>query len=319
MAFCKYCGTQLADGAVCQCPQAQAELQTQAQQPAPQEPVYQQPVYQQPAPQEPTYQQPAYQQPVYQQPAPAPQKPNQFVTALTDIWQLILNMIKKPVTAAADFVKTGTQIHCFIMMGAQALLVALLVTLLAAKYNGIFESAMKISSFGMGSSALAAQLRQVTFSVPLVFVLSFMITAGIAFLIPALLMLIVKLFKGNTDYNTMLKVSAVNSLIAVPFVLLGVLISIILPVNIGVSGLGDSSSMLGGLVSAFSIPVIVACLGMTVGSFTMMALVPQVSEVNQEFLPVTMFLVWLGTTIAFYIAFALIGWPLCAPPILKML
>lgn len=57
MKFCKHCGNQIPDNAVCNCPAAVAERQAQGgfpQQPQPQQPVYQQPVYPgQPYPQQP--------------------------------------------------------------------------------------------------------------------------------------------------------------------------------------------------------------------------------------------------------------------------
>ena len=90
MRFCKYCGRQLGDNELCTCPDAQAEAQRNAQQPAPQStdtPVYEEAPAQQPAPQEIQYetheqvapqpqempQQPPVQeaQPTAQQPAPA--------------------------------------------------------------------------------------------------------------------------------------------------------------------------------------------------------------------------------------------------------
>lgn len=90
MRFCKYCGRQLSDNELCTCPDAQAEAQRNAQQPAPQStdtPVYEEAPAQQPAPQEIQYetheqvapqpqempQQPPVQeaQPTAQQPAPA--------------------------------------------------------------------------------------------------------------------------------------------------------------------------------------------------------------------------------------------------------
>ncbi|MCR5431064.1 MAG: hypothetical protein K6E95_00745 [Lachnospiraceae bacterium] len=65
MAFCKYCGAQIPEGGVCNCPQAQAEAAGNVSQPAPA--VQPAPVAPQPAPAAP---QPA---PVGQQPVPAVQ------------------------------------------------------------------------------------------------------------------------------------------------------------------------------------------------------------------------------------------------------
>ena len=70
MRFCKYCGRQLGDNELCTCPDAQAEAQRNAQQPAPQStdtPVYEEASAQQPAPQE-------IQHETHEQVAPQPQE-----------------------------------------------------------------------------------------------------------------------------------------------------------------------------------------------------------------------------------------------------
>lgn len=70
MRFCKYCGRQLGDNELCTCPDAQAEAQRNAQQPAPQStdtPVYEEASAQQPTPQEIQYE-------IHEQVAPQPQE-----------------------------------------------------------------------------------------------------------------------------------------------------------------------------------------------------------------------------------------------------
>ena len=140
MAFCKYCGSQIPDGGVCGCPQAQAAAAA-ASQPAPQ-PVPQ--AAPQPAPQvapQPVPQ-PAsqYQQaPQYQQvpqgyqpyPAPVPAGPNafgeafkQFGTFFTKPFALITDAVSGKIPTASGFILGGLyvlvawimlMITCFVM------------------------------------------------------------------------------------------------------------------------------------------------------------------------------------------------------------
>ncbi len=289
MAFCKYCGKELAEGEVCACQAPQAA-----------------PVMTETAPQ--TEPQAA--------PQAAPQTPNAFVGALNDVWKMSLALIKKPVSVAKEFVANGTPMHCYVMVGIQAIAVAILVTILAAKYNGVLESAMGLASLGGGSMSAVANeaIKQATFSIPLVILIGLVLTAGMAFLIPALFTVAAKIFKGKADYNTMLKVSSVNSLVQVPFILVGVVLSFF-SADTGMSAMMNPM----GLISAFTVPVIVACLGMSLGSFLMMALLPDVAELDAENHPYAMFIVWLLSAVAFYLVFSLVGWPLCAPAALKTL
>ncbi len=81
MKFCKYCGAQLEDNAVCNCEKSRA-AQAQAQQANAQaQPQYQQPVQ----PQQPQYQNPVQQQSPYAVNNTAPVGENAFVKALKNI------------------------------------------------------------------------------------------------------------------------------------------------------------------------------------------------------------------------------------------
>ncbi len=81
MKFCKYCGAQLEDNAVCNCEKSRA-AQAQAQQAQAQaQPQYQQPVQ----PQQPQYQNPVQQQSPYAVNNTAPVGENAFVKALKNI------------------------------------------------------------------------------------------------------------------------------------------------------------------------------------------------------------------------------------------
>ena len=136
MAFCKYCGSQIPDGGVCGCPEAQAAAQAAAQvaaqvAPAPQ-PVPQaapqaapQPVVQ-PAPQ---YQQAPQGYQPYQAPVPAGPNPfgeafKQFGTFFTKPLALITDAVSGKIPAAAGFILGGLyvlvawimlMITCFVM------------------------------------------------------------------------------------------------------------------------------------------------------------------------------------------------------------
>ena len=92
MAFCKYCGTQLAEGQECGCEKAVASRTPVETPVAPvEQPVYQQapvqqPVYQQAPVQQPVYQQAPVQQPVYQQ-APVQQPVYQQTPVQQPVYQ----------------------------------------------------------------------------------------------------------------------------------------------------------------------------------------------------------------------------------------
>lgn len=327
MAFCKYCGKQLADGEVCSCTAAAPQA---APQPAPQAEYQAAP---QPAPQV-EYQ--AAPQPgpgaTYYAP-PAPQAPNAFGTAMKAVWQLFLNLFKKPVSATGEFLRNGDLLPTYIIIGIQAILVSILGALLAGKVNGIFRTATSLAggaanqlgamagmgnvsgANGMGNMMAAQVAQQITYSIPLVLFIGLIATAGMAFILPGIMMLVVKMFKGQTDYKSMLKLSAVNSLVCIPFVLLGVIVSFFFSVNI--VSLASGGNVLGSLLSAFLVPPAIAMVGCVFGNFLMSSVLPQSATLNQDSVPYTMFISSVITFAAFYLITFVVAIPLCTPAALK--
>ncbi|MBR5239012.1 MAG: YIP1 family protein [Clostridia bacterium] len=248
MAFCKYCGKQLADGEVCACPGAANEVNTAPQaapeaapqaapeaapqapyQAAPQTPYQAAPQtpYQQ-APQAPYQQAPqaGYQQaPGGYQPAPgaapmgggyyapaAPKAPSAFGTAMKDVWNLFLNLFKKPASAASDFIKSGTRIHAFILIGIQAIAITLLMIVFACQFNDIYKD----------NPYFAYEIN--VFVVILVGLIS---VAALNLAFAGILMAFIKMFKGNITFDEALKATAVGGYIAVPFIVVGILFALL--------------------------------------------------------------------------------------------
>ena len=148
--FCKYCGTQLEDGQVCGCPQAQAEAA--AQQPVqPQQPQQQPPQqqYAQPQPEQPPQQQYAQpQQQPYQQPAPAaPRAPSPVGIAFKNLGPFLKAYFQSPVNAARTAVQQGDMILSIILLSIQAIVVGLMMFPLALTRFG-FRGVL--GSFGRG-------------------------------------------------------------------------------------------------------------------------------------------------------------------------
>lgn len=85
MKFCKHCGSQIADDAVCNCPDAVAERQGQAE---PQQPV-------------------SYVSPYAAQEAAQPMGENKFVKSLKNLPQALLSYIKDPKQTVAISKQTG--------------------------------------------------------------------------------------------------------------------------------------------------------------------------------------------------------------------
>lgn len=94
MAFCKYCGRQLADGEVCNCRQTSQETPAAAEQPAASA-----------APQQ----------------APASAAPQQAANLFKGLWADVLHVLKTPVTYASRYIEGGSFIGAIILLAVQAL------------------------------------------------------------------------------------------------------------------------------------------------------------------------------------------------------
>jgi len=167
---------------------------------------------------------------------------------------------------------------------------------------------------GMGNLMAAQVAQQISYSIPLVLFIALIATAGMAFILPGIMMLVVKMFKGQTDYKSMLKLSAVNSLVCIPFILLGIIVSFFFSVNIVSLASGN---IMGSLLSAFLVPPAVAMVGCVFGNFLMSSVLPYSAALNQDSVPYTMFISCVITFAAFYLITFVVAIPLCTPAAIK--
>lgn len=299
MSFCKYCGTQLEDGQVCTCPQAQAEFnQTEYTAPVqPQQPMQptfdqptapaQQPIYQAPVqPEQPMYQppvqpdQPMYQppvqpgQPMYQAPAAptAPAQPGAAQIYFKNLWEIIKGLLKKPVSTGSDFVKNGDTKIAMGLIGMQTLAVALLLLTM----GGLIK-------IGAGN-------------VVGLFFLGAIVTCGMACVLPAGLMLFGKMFKSELSYDKMLRLSGINSVFAVPFVLVGILAALIFSPS-SADTLYGLYSALSSIQSFFVWPIVISWLGVVIGNFVSYGVLKEAENVDKDSMPYIMFFNQIALTI----------------------
>lgn len=213
MAFCKYCGTQIDEGAVCTCQQAQATANsvqpTETAQPSA---------------------------------APVQIDKEKIANFSQGLLSHVLGIFKAPVTGAREFVKSGSLAASGIIILLQALLTALIFTVIGGKIN---DAIPLIEVVPVGK----------------IFVFSLLISllsgAGYA----AILLLLDKtLLKGSSDIRGMSCVSAVNSLMALPLITIALLAAFVMNFKLSVD--------IGKILSPVIVPSILALTGGVVGKFT---------------------------------------------------
>lgn len=277
--FCSECGSPLPEGGVCQCQTVKTEQpqpQVWPQQPQQVQPQMQQPVIQQYSPQQP---------PMPPQYPPYPpqgyvQKPSEFGLYFKKFWQTFVGMIKAPVTTGVEFVKTCDIKIAFGFIGAEALAMALFVLILTAK--------LKLSAF-------------TGFFVGAIF------TFGMACLLPAVLLMFIKMFKGQTTYKHMLCVSGIKSLVATPFILLGFLFVLMVPMG---NNIFNYLSSLGNLFYAL-IPL---GLGGLLSYFVALKIIKGGATVKEDYTVYAVIFAVFVMAIATYIAFK-IFYPMFIPKV----
>ncbi len=241
--------------------------------------------------------------------APAPEKQDAKAYA-TGFWAMFKSFIKKPVTTGKAFVNSCDFKYALIIMGIQAILVGLLVMSLVGKYNTALKNV--ISMTGSYSDMMEAQVMGVMFSLPTVFIVSAIATFAVACIIPAVIMLFIKMFKGNTNYKYMLCVSALNSLVLIPFILVAILVSVITPLNINFNNMESAKSIMNPIIY----PVAIATIGLALGNFVMISAIPGGSDVDKDALPYVMFLTGIIMAVVTYFVFK-ITVPMCLPPAIE--
>lgn len=230
MAFCKYCGSPLAEGQICGCPQAQAEAQAAGAVPtpppaAPQQVPPQQVPPQQVPPQQPVYQQAPQQQvpPQYQQPNPNYQYPPQQPpkqpgeNPFSVIGPFIKDYFKAPVAACQKLTQNKKFAASLVMMAIQAVVCGLMFFFLLNKMLTSEFELLGQTVFDMEGSGLGAP-----FFLCLVagFVMSALSNAAYALVIFCL----AKIGKSSCSYVDALTFWGGHS----PLVVAGQLLSIIL-------------------------------------------------------------------------------------------
>ncbi len=266
--FCKFCGKQLEEGEVCACTQ---NTQPQAEVP--------------------------------QAPAAAPVQAAQtssisadeIKSQLTGFWAMFKEFVKKPVSVGKSLINKCDFKSALFYIGAQAVLVALLMIILAGKFN----SAISKSVFPLFK----------------IFLVSLVSSFGFSCILAAVLMLIIKLFKGNTNYKYMLCASSVNSLTCIPFILLAILVSFVTPIKADI-GLGNFASGTIGFISsaltAVTLPIAIASIGMTLGYFILLGSVSGGAQIDKDKVPYVMFVVNLVMALALYLILRM-AIPMCMP------
>jgi len=279
--FCKNCGKMLEDGAVCDCTQAAAPA-------APAEPAAQ-----------PT---PAYVAP--EAPA-APAAPKEGIgTYFKKIWNLFVSLVKKPVTTAAAFVNSCDYKTALGLIAINAIAVGLLLVSFAGEFNGIIEE----------TAGRLVDVDDSLFPTVSIFFVGAIGTFAIGALLPAVLMMFTKIFKKDTNYKYMLCASGINSLSITPFVLAGLLISLIF--GIDPRDMSDPEDAMTMMTWALFVPLMISTIGNTLGSYITMKSLRAGSSLTEDNTPYVMFFTGIVMAIAFGIVFS-IGFPMCLPEALQ--
>ena len=201
MAFCKYCGRQLANGEVCVC---QGGANAQVTPPPVATPVGS--VTPPPAPNPFSAVTPPL--------APMPMRggSNPAGAFFSNLWNVVISVVKAPATAGCEFVRDADFKTAFAFIGTQAIAVALMV--FASRIHGVI----------VNDSGLVGVLSAFLFAF-----LGALVTVGLGFLFPLLLTGFTKAFKHQADYKSMLCVSGLHSMVTIPFILVGFLFAWFLP------------------------------------------------------------------------------------------
>ena len=237
-------------------------------------------------------------------------KNNDIKSHAKGFWALFKAFIKNPVSVGARFVNACDFKYALVLIGLQSILVALLVISLVGKFNSAIKNTIALA--GSYAEAIESQVSGVMFSLPTVFIITAIATFAIASLLALILMLFIKLFKGNTTYKYMLCVSSINSFVLIPFILCGLIIGIIMPLNVDLNSLSHLSS----LITPFILPIGIASIGMALGNYIMLNIIYAGSDVNKENLPYIMFLTGIVMSIAFLLVFKIVM-PMCLPSAIK--
>lgn len=313
----------LADGEICDCAGAQAAQSNEVTQPnaavQPNETV--QPNVTAQTPQSevtmpngtPDYNAGAYQS----APNPNIEKSKAY---LADLFATAKAIFAEPYNAGSQMAGRCRNKIAWGFIGLYSVIVALFVCVYAGKYNSF------LGGFAVLDQDIALQIQSFKFSIPTVFVVTALLTCGMACLTAAILMMFVKLFKGETTYKHMLCVASIASLFKTPFVLLGAIVRFFksLPINAkmlsDIGDFGDLFESVAGFGKAFVgtiyVPIIIATFGALLSKFCAFTVLPAATSLKKDRAPYVMFLTSIVASIALGIAVKYIM-PICLPTTIR--
>ena len=299
--FCGNCGSPLEEGSICSCQQQTTQDQEQR------------------IPEQ--QQQHTQQQQYVQIMAPAP--PNAFVIYLKKLWTLIIALVKSPAKVGTLFVSSADYKIALGLIGAQSLAVVLLFLSFAGKFNSAIVAVNNLATskaYGTGTSSVRVSLgglSDIKFPMFTVFVVVGIITFGLACLMAGVIMLIIKIFKGNTDYKHLLCVSAINSIMSTPFLLAAFFISLLMPMDIAQSiSTGNVPLIYSSFIFPFLYPLLIALVGNIIGWFTSLRVIAGSSDIDDNKAIYVLFLSAIVMIIATYLTIK-VGGPMCLPSTIK--
>ena len=249
--------------------------------------------------------------------APAP--PNAFVIYLKKIWTLIIALVKSPAKVGTRFVGSADYKIALGLIGAQVLAVVFLFLSFVGKYNSAIVAAYNLTTskaYGTGTSNLSVsfgRLPDIKFPMFKMFVVVGIITFGLACLMAGVIMLIIKIFKGNTDYKHLLCVSGINSIMSTPFLLAAIFVSLSMPMDIAKSiSSGNVYSIYSSFIFPLLYPLLIALVGNIIGWFTSLKVIAGGSDIDDNKAIYVLFLSAIVMIIATYLTIK-VGGPMCLP------
>lgn len=212
-----------------------------------------------------------------QAPQMAPAQPNAVGIFFKKLWSLICSLFKTPATTSQQFVHVCDTNLALALIGIHSLAMALLLIAVTGKINALTGGLVSV------------------FNLPAVFFVALIVAFGLACLRPAVYLLFVKIFRGNTNYKYMLCLSSVKSFWSAPFALLGLVFALLFPLP---------------LVLYF--PIIIALLGMPLGLFVSQKALHSGASLEENKAVYALFLTSVVMLVVFYIILKLVV-PICVP------
>ena len=299
--FCGNCGSPLEEGSICSCQQQTTQDQEQR------------------IPEQ--QQQHTQQQQYVQIMAPAP--PNAFVIYLKKMWTLIIALVKSPAKVGTQFVGSADYKMALGLIGVQSLAAVFLFLSFAGKFNSAIVAVNNLATskaYGTGTSGVRVSLggfSDIKFPMFTVFVVVGIITFGLACLMAGVIMLIINIFKGNTDYKHLLCVSAIISIMSTPFLLAAFFMSLLMPMDIAKSiTSGNVPLIYSSFIFPFLYPLLIALAGNIIGWFTALKVIKGGSDIDDNKTIYVLFLSAIVMIIATYLTIK-VGGPMCLPSTIR--